>query len=224
MIRKYYEAYDERYRQVHGKDLRWFGNQPSAIVAQVMQRFCIRPALHILELGCGEGRDAFALLEQGFDLLATDISEEAIMFCRKEHPEYAERFQTLDCVAGTLDGRFDFIYAIAVVHMLVVDADREAFYAFIREHLQKGGIALIGTIGEGLSEWHTDVRTAFEPQERVHGQTGQHLRIAGTSCRVVSFPTFRNELERSGLTILQEGITSVKPDFPQMMYAVAQAK
>ena len=81
MIRKYYEAYDERYRQVHGKNLRWFGNEPSAIVAQVMQQFRILPSHHILELGCGEGRDAFALLEQGFDLLATDISEEAITFC-----------------------------------------------------------------------------------------------------------------------------------------------
>ena len=130
----------------------------------------------------------------------------------------------MDCVAETLEGRFDFIYAIAVVHMLVVDEDRNAFYAFIREHLQTGGIALIGTMGDGLSEWHTDIRTAFELQERVHGQTGKHLRIAGTSCRVVSFPTFREELERGGLQVLRKGITAIEPDFPKMMYAVTGAK
>ena len=220
--RKYYEAYDDRYRQVHRKDLQWFQQTPSAIVAETIHAFSISPRHKVLEVGCGEGRDAFALLEQGFDLLATDVSPEAIRFCRSRQPEFADRFQVLDCVSGELDGLFDFIFGIAVVHMLVPDEDRDGFYRFIREHLRGQGIALIGTMGDGCRESQSDIHSAFTLQSRIHQQTGTPVRIAGTSCRMVGFETFTRELERNGLTILRQGLTAVEPDFPQMMYAVVR--
>lgn len=146
MDRKYYEAYDDRYRQVHGLNLQWFCESPSSIVREVIREFHISTRHKLLELGCGEGRDAIDLLDRGFDLLATDISGEAIAFCRKRWPQFAERFQTLDCVAGKLDGTFDLIYAVAVIHMLVPDEDRDGFYRFVRDHLSSKGIALICTM------------------------------------------------------------------------------
>lgn len=80
--RKYYEAYDDRYRQVHGAGLQWFDTSASPIVGEVMARWDIRPGTRLLELGCGEGRDAIPLLRQGHDLLATDIAPAAIAYCR----------------------------------------------------------------------------------------------------------------------------------------------
>lgn len=222
MERKYYEAYDARYRQVHAQDLQWFYENPSPIVMEVINAFDMLPKHKLLEIGCGEGRDAFALLKQGYDLLATDVSPEAIVFCRKRLPDHAERFQVLDGVAGELDSTFDFIYAVAVVHMLVPDEDRNAFYGFIRKHLKPTGIALICTMGDGSFERQTDIRTAFEMQERIHEQTGKALQIANTSCRMVSFQTFDEELVRNGLFVIKQGITAIEPDFSQMMYAVVR--
>ena len=131
MERKYYEAYDDRYRQVHALDLQWFDDNPTPIVSETIKEFGITHEQRILELGCGEGRDAFALLEAGYDLLATDISAAAIEFSKKKWPEYADHFALLDCVSGETAEKFDFIYAVAVVHMLVEDADRDQFYSFI---------------------------------------------------------------------------------------------
>ncbi|MGM9619385.1 MAG: class I SAM-dependent methyltransferase [Oscillospiraceae bacterium] len=222
--RKYYEAYDDRYRQVHEENLQWFHKNPSAIVAETMSAFSVSSRDKILEIGCGEGRDAFPLLEQGFDLLATDVSPEAIRFCQSERPDFAKHFQTLDCVSETLGCKFDFIYAVAVVHMLVPDEDRNAFYGFIRAHLKSTGIALVCTMGDGSCERRTDIHTAFDRQERVHEQTGKTVRIAGTSCRMVSFRTFEQELERNGLVVIKRGVTSVEPDFSQMMYAVVRMR
>lgn len=222
--RKYYEAYDDRYRQVHGQALQWSSQEPSPIVAETIRGFSLSQRHHMLEIGCGEGRDAFALLAQGFDLLATDVSPEAVSYCQKRMPDYAAHFQVLDCVAGRLEDTFDFIYAVAVVHMLVPDADRNAFYTFIREHLKPGGIALIGTMGDGSVERQSDIRTAFDLQDRIHEQTGKPVQIAGTSCRMVSFPRFDAELERNGLAVIKQGITAVEPDFPQMMFAVVRAR
>lgn len=220
--RQYYEAYDDRYRQVHGARLRWFSALPSAIVGQVMEKYGITPEKKLLELGCGEGRDAKPLMEVGFDLLATDISPAAIGFCRRENPKFCDRFQVLDCVKGVLDGQYDFIYAVAVVHMLVPDGDRDGFYRFVSSHLAPNGIALIGTMGDGTHELQSDIRTAFELQERTHQTSGKTLMLAGTSCRVVSFETFTGELGRNGLSVIEQGMTAIEPDFPQMMYAVVR--
>ena len=48
------------------------------------------------------------------------------------------------------------------------------------------------------------------------------MKIAGTSCRTVSFPVFEQEIMRNGLITVKRGITAVEPDFPQMMYAVVR--
>lgn len=220
MERKYYEAYDDRYRQIHGQNLQWFDSKPTAIVRQTIEKFGITPNHKLLELGCGEGRDAFPLLLDGYDLLATDVSEAAVAYCQKKQPEYADSFQVLDCVSGELEQKFDFIYAVAVIHMLVLDEDRDAFYAFIRNHLTANGVALICTMGDGIVERQTDIGTAFDLQTRTHEQSGREMRIASTSCRMVSFPTFESELSRNNLVALEMGRTSAEPDFPVLMYAV----
>ena len=221
-MRKYYEAYDDRYRQVHGRDLQWASDEPSKVVSQVMAQYGITGAHRILEIGCGEGRDAIHLLNAGYSLTATDISPEAIRYCRERWPEFRDHFQILDCIGGELEEKFDFIYAVAVIHMLVEDADRAAFYRFIREHLEKDGVALVCTMGDGTMERCSDVSSAFTLQERLHDQTGERLLLAGTSCRMVTWDTFLRELKTSNLSVAEQGLTAVDPDFPVMMYAVVR--
>ena len=130
-MRKYYEAYDDRYKQAHEAGLDWFTLDVSRIVQDVLGRFGVEKSSRILELGCGEGRDAMHLLEKGYDLTATDISPEAIRHCREKIPESAERFRVLDAVAGVPQEQYDMVYAIAVLHMLVEDKDRAAFLRFV---------------------------------------------------------------------------------------------
>ena len=224
MQRKYYEAYNDRYQQIHKQDLQWFSDNPSASVEETIQALSLWPQHRLLEIGCGEGRDAYPLLKQGYNLLATDISPEAIAFCKMKFPSFSDHFQILDCVAEKLCGQFDFIYAVAVIHMLVSDQDRDAFYGFIREHLNRAGAALVCTMGDGASERQSDIRTAFDLQERVHEQTGKTVNIAGTSCRIVNFQTFVKELERNGLEVIKQGVTAVEPDFPEMMFATVRRR
>ena len=222
MERKYYEAYDDRYHQIHAEGLQWFYDTPSPVVLQTLQNYGITKEQPILELGCGEGRDAAFLLRQGYSLLATDISPAAIGFAQRKWPEFTDDFAVLDCVAGETDRKFAFIYAVAVLHMLVEDSDRDQFYRFIRTHLAPGGIALICTMGDGTLQRQTDIHTAFDLQERIHQQTGTTVRIASTSCRMVCFETLREELRRNDLAVLEDGFTSAPPDFPVLMYAVVR--
>lgn len=220
-MKKYYEAYDLRYRQVHERGLTWFGGRPTPIVGQILAGYGIPGDAAMLEIGCGEGGDAAHLLARCCNLTATDVSPAAIAFCQDRYPQWAERFRTLDCLQGRMDGRFDFIYAVAVLHMLVTDEDRQGMLRFIRAHLTETGIGLIVVMGDGELQRATDPATAFDLQERTHGASGEVLQIASTSCRIVTRSDFRAELEGAGLAIAEMGDTSWD-DTPFAMYAVVK--
>lgn len=220
--RAYYEAYDERYKTVHARSIRWFGDRPSPIVSEVISRYGIQKHNKILEIGCGEGRDALPLLAAGYDLLATDVSPEAIAYCQALSPTHARRFRVLDCVKDRLTQTFDLIVAVAVLHMLVPDDDRAAFYRFLAEHLSPDGIALVCTMGDGNTARQSDVRTAFDLQAREYA--GDKILMAGTSCRMVTFAQFERELNENRLAIRERGMTEIPENFPSIMYAVVSKK
>ena len=223
-MKKYYEAYDDRYRQVHKENLHWFDENPSGIVRETVEKYGISMKSKILEIGCGEGRDARFLLNGGYNLLATDVSSEAVAYCREHDSEHREQYARLDCLKDKLENRFDFIYAVAVVHMLVLQEDRDGFYGFFRNHLTENGIGLICSMGDGALERSSDISNAFDTQERIHEQSGKTLQIASTSYRAVSFDTFWEEIRRNGLEILDLGLTDIQPDYWKMMYAVVKAE
>ena len=220
-MKKYYEAYDLRYRQVHGAGLEWFSGTPTPIVAEALEKCGVPADAPMLEIGCGEGHDAACLLEKGCNLLATDVSPAAVDFCRAKYPRWAKRFTVLDALTDKLDVRFDFIYAVAVLHMLVPDEDRQALLSFIREHLTENGVGLVVTMGDGMLERATDIGAAFDVQERVHEASGRTVAIASTSCRIVTRETFRREIESAGLVIAEMGDTSWD-DTPFAMYAIVK--
>ena len=217
--RKYYEAYDERYRTAHARGIRWMGDARSPVVSEVIGRYGLEN-VPMLELGCGEGRDAIPLLERGSDLTATDISPEAIDYCKKLCPAHRERFRMLDCVKERLDSRFGFVFAVAVVHMLLLDEDRDGFYRSVRDHLSDDGIGLVCSMGDGELEWMSDISTAFTLQEREAG--GDTIWVAGTSCRMVDFARFEAEILRNGLSVVEMGLTAIEPEFSQVMFAVVR--
>ena len=222
--REYYEAYDDRYKQVHQKSLKWFSDNPSKIVDETIKEYGISKEAKIIEIGCGEGRDAIYLLENGYKILATDISPIVIKHCKEWFQSFSQSFEVLDCLTQEVSDKFDFIYAVAVLHMLVLDKDRKSFYQFLFNHLKENGIALICTMGDGKEEWHSNIEDAFKLQKRTHEETGEEIFIASTSCRKVSFNTLNKELDNNNLELLENGVTSIMPDFPAIMYAVVKKR
>lgn len=218
--RKYYEAYEERYRTAHARGVSWESDTSTPIVMEMIRKYQISPRQRLLEIGCGEGRDSRSVLEQGYSLLATDISQEAIAYCKKKTPQYADHFCVLDCLSDHLDEQYDFIFGIAVVHMLVLDEDRNGFFQFIRTHLSAEGSALICSMGDGMLEHRSDIETAFTLQERNH--VSGEMMVAGTSCRMVSWDTLEKEIAKNGLKLIEKGMTSAPPAFDRLMYAVVK--
>ena len=219
-MKHYYEAYEDRYQTIHALGHAWSSDRPTPIVGEILARYGVPKAAPLLELGCGEGRDALPLLRAGWNLLATDLSPEAVAWCQNQAPDRADRFRVLDCLGGALPERFDFIYAVAVLHMLTEDEDRAKFFAFLRDHLTEEGISLVCAMGDGETELRSDPAKAFDPAERDH--PAGPVTVAATSCRMVSFETLTREIQTSGLSILETGLSPSPPDFDRLMYAVVK--
>ncbi|MGM9968766.1 MAG: class I SAM-dependent methyltransferase [Anaeroplasma sp.] len=221
-MKKYYEAYEERYKQAHKKGIKWENENHTPIVMEMIRKYKINKNSSILEIGCGEGRDSHFILENGFKLLATDISKEAIKYCKNNYSNYEACFEVLDCIGDDYNIKYDFIYSVAVIHMLVLDEDRNSFYSFYKNHLLPNGLGLICSMGDGVSEMKSDINQAFNLEEREH-RTGK-IYVASTTCRMVSFDSFLNEIIKNDLEIVEYGITSAMPSFNSLMYAVIKNK
>ena len=82
-MEEYYKAYEKRYSQVYKTDSIWESNIPTKEVIDVIKKYNIKKDSKILDLGCGEGRDARYLLDNGYDVMAFDYSRSAINKCNE---------------------------------------------------------------------------------------------------------------------------------------------
>ena len=215
-VMKYYEAYDKRYDKIHSLGLEWEKKDPSPIVKNIIQKYNIKKEQAILEIGCGEGRDARVLLEDGYNILASDVSQEVINYCTNKYN--SDRFIKLDVVTENLNKKFDFIYSVAVIHMLVDNVDRLKFFEFINNHLKNNGIALVCSMGDGVETKCTNKEDAFNIVKREHNDN--IVDVVATSCKMVDWNEFENEVINANLKILEKGIVEDTPGFNKMMYIV----
>lgn len=219
-MRKYYEAYDKRYKQVHDIGLSWSPNDNTQLIEKIINKYQLEKE-KMLEIGCGEGRDARYLLNKNYNVLATDVSKEAIDYCIKNDLSRKDSYKVLDALQdNSLQEKFGFIYSVACLHMFVLDDDRNKFYKYIYNHVKENGYCLILTMGDGVKQSESDISKAFDNIKRIHQESNKEISIATTSCRIVNFDTLYKEIENNGFEIVEHGLTEIKNHFNEIMYIV----
>ncbi len=154
-MEEYYKAYEYRYKTIHEKEnSQWAGDKPSEILVDYLEKYKISKNSNILEIGCGEGQNAIFLMKKGYKINAGDVSDEAINWCKKKAKESGveDNFFVMDILNNNLQEKYDFIYSVSTLHMLIRDEDRHKFLEFIYSHLTSDGKALITTMGNGVIE------------------------------------------------------------------------
>lgn len=225
-MRKYYEAYNDRYKKVHSeKGLAWAGEGHSPTIEKLLKKYGASKDSSILEIGCGEGQNAIYLLSRGYNVIASDISPEAIRWCKEKALEKGvneKAFFVMDILSNKLTEKFDFIYSVAVLHMLIEDKDRQKFFKFVFDHLKPEGKAFIIVMGDGVMTRKTDKTKAFELAERSFGN--DTIQVATTSCRIVTKNEFAKEIEMANLNILNLGLDYTIAGFEVSMVAEVERK
>lgn len=217
---EYYKAYDERYKKFHKEEnLAWAEDEPSCILKSIFESNKLSKKSKVLELGCGEGQNAIYLLKNGYNIFASDVSPEAIKWCKEKAKEQnfdENHFFVLDALNNNLSDSFDCIFSISTLHMLVLEEDRKKFLDFIYSHLKTKGIAIITVMGDGVDEKNnSNLKEAFKLSKREN--RNKIVEVANTSCRIVNWKTFLKELEDSHLTVLKHYVTNEISGFNSSM-------
>lgn len=95
----------------------------------------------ILELGCGPGRDAATLLQEGFDVVAFDRAPGPLAKARELAPAAQLIRADLDCALPFADASFDAAVSSLAMHYLPWAGTRRAF-AEVRRVLRPGAAFL----------------------------------------------------------------------------------
>lgn len=219
----YYKAYEKRYTQVYENNMLWSAKQNTPDVINCIEKYNINKKSKILDLGCGEGRDAISLLDNGYDVLAVDYSETVIEKCKElSNYQYNDNFRQLDLINDKLNKKFDFIYSIAVLHMFVLDEHRNKFMEFVYNHLKKDGICLICVLGDGEKEHVSDIKEAFNNTKRIVMNNNKEIEIATTSCKIVNWCNLEKEIINNNLIVEEKWISKDIPEFQSSMCIIVK--
>lgn len=129
--------YEERYK----KEGYYWGLLPNQLCYEIMK---LKPPVkpyHVLDIGCGEGKDAVFLAKNGYIVSAFDISETGI----EKGKKLAEKngvnvvFFKADIMEYNLEGMYDIIFSSGVFHY-IKPCLRETFINNLKEHTNPGGI------------------------------------------------------------------------------------
>ncbi len=121
-------------------------NEPSADLTAFME--AVTPGGHVLDLGCGPGNSAAMMQGAGFQVTATDASEEMVRFARETYGLDA-KVALFDDISGT--DLYDGIWAnFSLLHAPKADMPRHL--AALRDALKPGGVFHIGMkLGESAA-------------------------------------------------------------------------
>lgn len=132
--------YDRRYE----KDGYYWGLVPNSICYDVMKILPPVMPYRVLDIGCGEGKDAVFLAKCGYAVTAFDISAQGIDKAKRlaEHNKIEVNFFKADIFDYRPDREYDIIFSSGVIHILP-QAMRKEFCGSLKSHTKDGGINVL---------------------------------------------------------------------------------
>lgn len=129
--------YEERYQ----KEGYYWGIEPNDLAFEVLKRKYPTRPLRLLEIGCGEGRDAVFFAKNGFIVTAFDATESGIEKAKRlaEIHGVEVNFFKADLRQFRAEETYDVIYSSGVFHHMPPKLREEIFENY-RNHTSPGGL------------------------------------------------------------------------------------
>lgn len=117
--------YDEKYDR---KEYYW-GKKPSLLCYEIMKLMPPDKPLKLLDIGCGEGRNAIFFARNGYDVTAFDLSLKGVKKTKCFADEVGVPIKAFQANLNEfrLEEKFDIIFGSAVLHYLPDELRREVF-------------------------------------------------------------------------------------------------
>jgi len=143
-----------------GHEIGWFfGGEPSTLARRLLHffRFLEIPTVgRLLDLGCGEGRDAVFFASAGFDVEALDAAPTGVERARQALAKAGARatVREVDLAHMTWQGEYDVVFANNSVQFAGTGALR--VLEEIRAHTRLGGWNAIGMFTREEIDWRRE--------------------------------------------------------------------
>ncbi|MMZ49038.1 Tellurite methyltransferase [compost metagenome] len=108
--------YEEEYKT---QEYYW-GTEPNKVCYQVLQFMPPNKHIKLLDIGCGEGKDAVFFARNGYDVTAFDVSDAGIEKTKKLAEKIGIHVNVFkaDILDYRLDTHFDVIFSSGVLHYI----------------------------------------------------------------------------------------------------------
>ncbi len=132
--------YDKRYKT---EDYYW-GLAPNNLCYEIMRLKPPTKPYKVLDIGCGEGKDAVFLARNGYDVTAFDVSEQGLSKARElaNHCGVEIDFFKADVRDFRLETDYDIIFSSGVFHYIPNEL-RESVINSLKTHTTANGINVI---------------------------------------------------------------------------------
>lgn len=136
--------YEKRYA---GAEYYW-GTEPGAFCDELIALKPV-PGARVLDIGCGEGKDAVYLAQKGYAVTAFDLAPSGVAKAKRLARERGVAIDayTDDINAFRTDGTFDIVYSTGTIQYLR-DENRAAFFEKINRITRVHGIAYFNVFVE----------------------------------------------------------------------------
>ena len=131
--------YENAYRNADGY---YWGVKPSQMCLKVLSLLPPEKRLKVLDIGCGEGKDAVFFARCGYDVSAFDISDSGVEKTKRLADDagvYVNAFKA-DINDYRLESDYDILYQVGVFHAIKPEL-RDEIIANYKSHVNDNGIA-----------------------------------------------------------------------------------
>jgi tellurite methyltransferase len=117
--------YEEEYKT---QEYYW-GTEPNKVCYQILQLMPPTKHLKLLDIGCGEGKDAVFFARNGYDVTAFDVSDAGIEKTKRLADKIGVHVNVFkaDILDYRLDTHFDIIFSSGVLHYIKPEFRKEIF-------------------------------------------------------------------------------------------------
>lgn len=135
------DHFKTQYEKLYDCDGYYWGTEPADFLKELIALRKPDASVRVLDIGCGEGKDAVFMAEMGYSVTAFDITESGI---RKTKRLAAQRGVKVDAFSADINdfeigGAFDIIYSTGTIQYLREEV-KESFFEKIRDMTRPNGL------------------------------------------------------------------------------------
>jgi len=133
-----------QYDQKYASEAFYWGKKPSPVCLKVLEFFPVDRPLRLIDIGCGEGRNAVFFARNGFQVTAFDLATTGVAKTKQLAAEAGVRIETFeaDMLKHRLTEPFDVIFCHGCLQYVSPDM-RQSLLEHYKQHTNPGGLNVL---------------------------------------------------------------------------------